>query len=152
MKVFLLQDIKGVGMANEIVDVKEGYADNFLIPKKMGVRITAANEALYSAKVKKIENRKEVIASKTSMLAEKIKGIKLTVKRKMHDDGKLYAAISAAEIADLLTKEGVVVAKNQVKLDKSIKEKGTFAVTVKLTSQLMPVLQIKVVAESSSLS
>ena len=147
MKVYLLKTIKGIGVAGEIIKVKEGYADNFLIPNKMAVKITAANELFYQERSKKSENNKEVIASKTSSLAEKIKTIKLTIKRKMHDDGKLYASISASEIADLFTQEGLSVAKSQIKIDKVIKEKGTFDITVKLTSQLQPKVQLKVISE-----
>ncbi len=147
MKVFLLKDIQNVGVANEIVKVTEGYAVNFLFPKKMAIKITSENEAFYSQKVKIVENRKEVISSKTSILAEKIKGLRLTLKKKVHNDGKLYAAVNPAEIVDLLATEGVSISKSQVKIDKSIKERGTFSVIVKLTSSLQPQLQLKVVAE-----
>lgn len=147
MKVFLLKDIQNVGVANEIVKVSEGYATNFLFPKKLAVKITSENESFYLTKVKVVEHRKEVITSKTSMLAEKIKGLKLTLKKKIHNDGKLYAAVNPAEIVDLLASEGVSISKSQVKIDKSIKERGTFGVVVKLTSSLQPQLQLKVVGE-----
>ncbi len=147
MKIYLLKDVEGVGIAGEIVKVKEGYADNFLLPRKMGIKITTKNAPFYESRAKHVEHRKEVVASKTSMLAEKIKTMKLTVKRKMHDDGKLYASINPAEVADLLAQEGVSVNKSQVKIDKTIKEKGTFDVTIKLTSKLHPKVQLKVVSE-----
>jgi len=149
MKVYLLKDIKGVGIAGEVIKVKEGYADNFLFPRKAAIKITKNNEAFYEARAKKIDNRKEVICSKTSLLAEKIKTMSLTLKRKMHDDGKLYASISQSEIVELLSSEGVSVSKRQIKIDKSIKSKGSFEVTIKLTSQLRSTLQLKVIAEHS---
>ena len=83
------------------------------------------------------------------MLAEKINGIKLTLKRKMHDDGKLYAAVNPSEIADLLAQEGFAITKSQIKMHKSIKEKGNFDVVVKLTSQLQSTIQLKVISENS---
>ena len=61
MKVFLLKDIQNVGVANEIVKVSEGYATNFLFPKKLAVKITSENESFYLTKVKVVEHRKEVI-------------------------------------------------------------------------------------------
>lgn len=147
MKVYLLADIEGVGIKGEVVKVKEGYADNFLIPRKMGIKITTKNAAFYEEHSKHVDHRKEVISSKTSMLAEKIKGIKLALKRKMHDDGKLYASVNSSEVAELLGKEGVNVSKSQVKMDKSIKEKGVFSITVKLTSKIQSKVELKVVGE-----
>lgn len=149
MKVYLLKDIENVGMSGEIVKVKEGFALNFLIPRKMALRLTAKNENFYRTKARTVVDRKEVISSKTSLLAEKIKTIKLTLKRKMHDDGKLYASVNPAEIVDLLATEGVSVSKSQIKITKAIKEKGIFPVTVKLTSKLQPALELKVVSEGA---
>ena len=69
MRIFLLKDIEGVGISGEIVKVKEGYGHNYLIPHKLGVEITPKNENQFKHRVKTIEHRKEVVASKTSMLA-----------------------------------------------------------------------------------
>ena len=148
MKVYLLKDIENVGMSGEIVKVKEGFALNFLIPRKMGLMVTAKNKAFFSKKARVVEGRKEAVSSKTSMLAEKIKTFKFTLKRKMHDDGKLYASINPAEVVELLSNEGVKVSRSQVKMDKAIKEKGLFSVTIKLTSKLQPILQLKVISEA----
>ena len=123
MKVFLLKDVVNVGMANQIVKVTEGYAINFLIPKKLGVQITPENEKKYLGQVKHVEHKKEVIASKTSMLGERIKTLTLTLRKKMHDDGKLYGSVNSTEVAELLAKEGVSVGKSQIEFEKSIKEK-----------------------------
>ncbi len=147
MRVFLFKDIEKVGMAGEIVKVKPGFASNFLIPKKLAVILTPKNEVFYQAKVKNVEHRKEVISSKTSMLAEKIKQLVLTLKRKTHDDGRLYGAVNGSEIAELLTKHGVSVAKNQVEFGKSIKATGSHKVTIKLSSKLQPQLTLKVISE-----
>lgn len=149
MKVFLLKDVQSVGIAGEIIKVKEGYGDNFLIPQKLGIKITATNESFYEKRAKQVEHRKEVVVSKTSMFAEKIKGLRLTLKRKMHDDGKLYASVSSAEIADLLSLQGFAVAKSQVKIDKTIKEKGLFSVIIKLTSKLQPTIELNIISEHS---
>lgn len=150
MKVYLLKDIVGVGVCGEIVKVKEGYADNFLLPRKVAIKITKQNELFYSSRAKQVDNRKDVIASKTSLLAEKIKDLKLSLKRKMHDDGKLYGSIHASEIVDLLAQEGVNVSKKQIKLDKAIKEKGSFEIVIKLTSKLQTKFQLKVLPENAS--
>jgi large subunit ribosomal protein L9 len=147
MKVYLTKDVEKVGIAGEIVKVQPGYATNYLVPQKLGVVVTPANESFYTAKVKNVEHRKDVISSKTSMLAEKVKQLTITLKRKTHDDGRLYGAISGVEIAEELAKEGISVAKNQIEFGKSIKEIGAHTVTVKLSSKLQPHLTVKVVAE-----
>jgi len=147
MKVYLLKDIEKVGMSGEIIKVKTGFAANFLIPKKLAVIITAKNEAFYKTKEKNIGHRKEIIESKSSMLAEKIKSLVLTIKRKTHDDGRLYGSVNGSEIAEQLAKNGINVAKNQVEFGKSIKATGTHKVTIKLSSKLQPKLTLKVVSE-----
>lgn len=147
MKVFLKKDIVGVGLAGEIIKVTDGYALNYLVPKGLGIVITSENEAQFKNKIKVIEKRKEVIATKTSILAERIKALDLVIKRKMHDKTKLYGAISSSEIVDLLGEQGIKVTKSQILLDKSIKERGTFPITIKLSSKLQPAFTLKVVPE-----
>src|SRR5271156_981406 len=113
MQVYLLKDIEKVGIAGEIVKVSEGYAMNFVIPRKLGVEVTKGNEQYYKTKMKTVEHRKEVIESKTSILAERIKSVRVTIKKKSHDDGKLYGAINAQDIVDALSEKGVSISKNQ---------------------------------------
>ncbi len=136
MKVYLRKDIEKIGLAGEIIKVGDGYGRNFLIPRGLAVEVTKANEPFYQKRAKQVEHRKDVIETKTSMLAERIKSLKLILKRKTHDNGKLYGAVAPTEIVDLLGKEGINISKSQVKIDKSIKSKGTHKVTIKLTSKL----------------
>jgi large subunit ribosomal protein L9 len=144
MNVYLLKDIEKVGIAGEIVRVSEGYAMNFVIPRKLGVEVTKENEGFYKNKQKTVENRKEVIESKTSILAERIKTVRVTIKKKSHDDGKLYGAINAQDIVDALAEKGVSISKNQVDFGKSIKEKGEYKITIKLSSKLQPQVTVVV--------
>lgn len=148
MKVFLTKDVENVGLAGEILKVKEGFALNYLVPKKLAVVVTPENESSFAKKIRVIEHRKEIVASKTSILAEKIKSLKLVTKQKMHDEDKLYGSIGASDIAELLAKEGIKVAKNQVILEKPIKTVGNFEITIKLSNQLQPKLALKVVPEA----
>ena len=147
MRVFLLKDVEQVGMSGEIVKIADGFAVNFLFPRKLAVEVTEKNEKSFAKRLKTIEKREEVVATKTSMLAEKIKALELVLKRKMHDGDKLYGSISPQEIVDLLAQKGVVVSKSQVILDKSIKSKGTHTVIIKLSSKLQPAVTLKIVAE-----
>ncbi|MBT4856447.1 50S ribosomal protein L9 [bacterium] len=147
MKVYMLKDIEKVGLAGEIIKVPEGYARNFLIPKKFAEAVTADREAMYSKKAITIKNRKEAVSSKTSMLAEKISQLNLMLKKKMHED-KLYGSIGTTEVVELLKQEGVAVAKNQIVFDKRITQKGKYDVKVKLSATLQPSFTLKVVSEA----
>lgn len=147
MKVFLLADVEKIGVRGEILNVSDGYASNYLFPKKLAVAITAANESQFAKRAVQLEKRQEVVATKTSMLAERIKSLKITMKYKTHDNGKLYGSIAASDIAELLTKEGINVSKSQILYEKSIKETGSYEITVKLTSRLQPAFSLKVVSE-----
>lgn len=146
MKVFLLESVEKVGLKNEIIKVSDGYAKNFLFPKKLAVEITPANEKLYTNKARQVENRAAIIESVSSLLADQISQLKLKLKKKMHDDDKLYAAVSQNEIVDLLKEHNVSVSKSQVIFDKAIKSKGNFEITIKLSSKIQPKLQVQVIA------
>ena len=147
MKVFLKKDVQKVGLEGEIVKVSDGYALNYLIPKDLAITVTGKNEHFFKDHERQVENRKVVIASQTSMLAEKIGSMQLIVKRKMHDDGKLYGAVSPHEIVDELSKKGIKVSKSQVVFGKSIKEKGSYDVTIRLSSRLQPKVKVSIISE-----
>lgn len=147
MKVYLLKDIEKIGLAGEMLKVKPGFAINYLIPQKLALELTPNNEHLYAKKAIEVQQRKQVIETKTSMLAQKIMLLKLAIKRKVHDDGKLYGSIGASDVVDLLAAEGIKVAKNQIIFDKSIKELGSYEITVKLSNSLQPKCTLKVSAE-----
>lgn len=147
MKVFLLKDIVHVGMAEQVIDVADGYAHNFLIPRKLAVEVTALNEAGLVGRIKMSDKRKEVVASKTSMLAERIKSLKPTLKAKVHDNERLYGAVSEKDIVAVLGALGVSIAPRQVIFEKRIVTKGLHPIKVKLSNTLQPTFTLKVVAE-----
>lgn len=149
VRVFLLKDVEKVGCAGEIVKVADGFAHNFLIARKLGLEVTEKNEKSFEKKMRVVEQRNEVIATQTSLRAERIKNIKLTLKRKTHDDGKLYGSVSSGEVVDLLAEKGESVGKSQIEFDggKLIKATGTYEITVKLSSKLQPKIKLSVVAE-----
>ena len=146
MEIFLSKDVPHVGIAGQIVKVKPGYAYNFIIPRSLGVIITSGNKEFYSKKAKKPKDP-QAIHSATSLLAEKIGDVSLKLKKKMHDDGKLYASIRSAEVVQMLADKGFKIDKSQVKFSKTIKEKGAYKVTIKLSSKLQPIISLTVSPE-----
>lgn len=146
MKVFLLQDVEKVGAAGEIIKVSDGFARNNLLPRKLAIEVTPSNENDFKKREKVLERRQEVIETKTSLLAERVGSMSLVLKRKLHDDGKLYAKINENEIIELLSAQGVSVSRSQIEFEKSIKEKGSYQVTIKLSSRLQPKFKLNVVS------
>jgi len=147
MEVYLRKDVEKIGLAGEIIKVGDGFARNFLIPKGLAVEITSHNKSQYVSKIRKVENRKEAIASQTSMLAEKLNSVSVTLKRKMHDNGQLYGSINGLEIVEALAEQGISITKGQVEFDKPIKSKGSFKVSIKLTTRLTPAITVIIIAE-----
>ena len=147
MEVYLRKNVEKIGLAGEIIKVGDGFARNFLIPQGLAVEVTESNKSQYQSKIRKVENRKEVIATQTSMFAEKLNSVSLTLKRKMHDDGQLYGSINASEVVDALAEKGISITKSQVEFEKSIKSKGSFKVTIKLTTKLKATVTLNIVSE-----
>jgi large subunit ribosomal protein L9 len=147
MEVYLNKNIAKIGLEGEIIKVEDGFARNFLIPKGLVTEITEKNKHQFETKIRVVQNRKEIIANETSMLSDKISMISITIKKKMIDNGQLYGSISAHEIVDALAKEGITITKNQVEFDKPIKTKGTFKVTIKLTSRLKSNITVVIASE-----
>lgn len=147
MKVFLLKDVPNVGTTGQVKVVEDGFARNFLLPRKLVIEVTTANESVLAAKTKKEEQRKEIVLVKTSEMADKIKATRLVLKKKMHDDGKLYGSINATEIVEGLAREGINITPSKVEFSKRIKNKGNFEVVINLTSRLKSVLTVSVLPE-----
>lgn len=147
MEVYLYKDVEKIGLAGEIIKVGDGFARNFLIPQGFAIEITPRNRDQYLSKIRTVENRKEAIASQISMLAEKINTVTITLKRKMHDNGQLYGSISAIEIVEALSAQGIGITKNQVAFDKPLKAKGSHKVTIELSSRLKPAITVIIASE-----
>jgi large subunit ribosomal protein L9 len=144
MKVYMLKDIERIGMAGDIINVSDGYATNFLFPKNYAKKASDKMEILHRKGEGIKKQSKIVISTKTSMLAERIKNMNISIKEHIHNDGKLYGAVGSSEIVDLLKGKGVSVSKKQIEFKKSIKAVGDYKVIIKLSSKLKPELNLKV--------
>jgi|SaaInlLV_10m_DNA_2_1039722.scaffolds.fasta_scaffold00549_12 large subunit ribosomal protein L9 len=146
MKVVMLQDVEKVGMIGQVVKVSDGYALNFLIPRKLAVNATSKSVIEAHRQTQKVSVDKKVLQSKVAMLAERIKNLHLSLRERAHDEGKLYGAVGQDEIVELLKKEGVVVNRKQIEFAKAIRTTGEHKVTIRLSSKLKPTLTLKIVA------
>lgn len=137
MKVLLLADVKGQGKKGELVNVSDGYARNFLLPKKLAVIADNAvmNEIRTKEEAKKHREAEEKKAAQEN--AKKLEGIVVKLYATAGADGRFFGAISAKEIADELLKcSGIEVDKRKIDLPDSIKAFGTYALDVRLHPQV----------------
>ena len=144
MKVVLLERVQKLGQMGDIVDVKSGYARNFLLPFRKALRATEQNIQYYEKQksileAKNIENIKEA-----ESLKAKINGISFTLIRSASDAGALYGSVSAKDIMDVVSKNGIVIAKNQINLEKPIKELGIYKIIVSLHPEISSEIIINV--------
>jgi len=146
MKVLLIKDVKGLGKAGEIKNVKDGYARNFLLPK--GFAKLATDEVIKAwqeeQKKKEEELKKEI--SKINELKEKIEKTTLVIKHKLGANGQLYGAITNKEIANELLKKGIEIDKKHIEM-KQIKSVGEYDVDVKLGHGIHATLKLIVEGE-----
>ncbi len=143
----MLKDVEKVGMEGQVVKVSDGYAMNYLIPKKLAIKVTQADMSFYKDRVVKKKVATDVLNSKTAMLAERIKTLHLTLTERVHDDGKLYGAVGADEVVALLKEKNITVNKKQISFSKAIRSVGEHKVTIKLSSKLQPQLTLKIVGK-----
>ncbi len=137
MKVILLADVKGQGKKDQVVEVSDGYARNFLFPKKLAVLADAkaTNELRGKEEAKQYRIEEERKAAKA--LAEKLAGVTVKIKATSGADGRLYGAVTAKDIAEALEKDfSIKVDKRKMNLNDSIKAHGTYSVELKLYAEI----------------
>ncbi|MGI6145019.1 MAG: 50S ribosomal protein L9 [Clostridia bacterium] len=146
MKVILKQDIKGTGKKDEIINVAEGYARNYLFPKGLAVEATAGNLKELARKKKSQDIKEERELQQAQELAEKLKKVSLSIPVKTGEGGRLFGSISNRDIAEILEKEkGLKIDKRKIELEGTIKELGSYPVTIKLHQQVSVQIQVKIV-------
>lgn len=145
MKVILLQDIKGVGKKDQIINANDGYARNYLFPKKLAVEATTGNLGNLKAKQESNQYRKDMQKEEAIKLADKIKDITLTIKVKAGENGKIFGGVTAKEIAEnLKTQYAIDVDKKKINLSETIKIIGTRTVDIKLYEGVIGKLKLEV--------
>lgn len=148
--VFMLKDLENVGMAGQVVKVKDGHALNFLIPNGFAKKADSKALPFLNSISKTKIVKKEIISSKIGMLAEKIKTLVVTIKKRAHDDGKLYGSVGVDDVVAALKEKDITVNKKQIDIEKTIRNVGEHTVIVKLSSKFKPILNIKVVEDKSA--
>ena len=148
MKVILQQDVKGQGKKGQMVEVSEGYARNFLLPRKLAVEATAENVNTMRMQDKAKAARLAEEKAAAQALAERLKGVQVKIKARAGQGGKLFGSITSKEISEELKKQfDMDVNKSKIVLSDPIKSFGAFEVKCKLGSEVSGVINLLVIEE-----
>ena len=144
MKVILLQDVKGKGKKGQMIEVSDGYARNFMLPKKLAIEATP--DAINTMKMNDKATQERIAREKAEALeiSKKLRAMTLVVKAKGGGAGRLFGAVTNAEIASALEKQGVKLDKRKIVLGENIKSVGTYTATCKLGYEINAPLTVKI--------
>lgn len=147
MKVILLDNIKGVGKKDEVINASDGYARNFLLPKKLAVEANKDNLVKLKAKQDSNQHKKDLEKAKAIEIADKLKNITLNIQVKAGDNGKIFGGVTSKEISENLKLQyNIDVDKKKIVLKETIKVLGTVNVDIKLYEGVLASLKVNTVA------
>ena len=149
MEVVLKKDHEKLGKAMDVVNVKDGYARNFLIPQGIAVVATEGNRKAVAESKRLAEKREEKKQKEARVQAKQIEKIPCTIKVKVGEDDKLFGSVTTQEIADFLAKEGFAIDKKDLELEEPIKQLGVYSVNITLYKDVVARLKVWVVKEEA---
>lgn len=147
MKIILRQDHDKLGKLGDVVDVKDGYARNYLIPRKIGFAATAGNLRTLEEEKKQSASRQEKDLRNAQKMVEELEKLSITLKVKVGEDEKLFGSVTSQMIADALQAQGITIDKRIIELDEPIKALGIYTVNVKLHTNVIGKLKVWIVSE-----
>ena len=145
MKVILIDEIRGLGTRGDVVNVKDGYARNYLLPKNLAREATPGNLKSVEQERKKWAMLAQKEKEQAAKAAEAVKGTKVVVSKRVGEGGQLFGSVTANEIADALAEKGFEVDKRRIELAHPIKTLGTHDIEVRLHKDVSAQIQVEVV-------
>lgn len=150
MKVILTETVHGLGGRGDVVNVKNGYARNYLLPKQLAKEATPGNlKVVEQQKIKWAELEKAELAEAKSA-AERIENARVTIEKRVGDAGTLYGSVTTAEIAEELDKQGIEIDKRRIEMPEAIKTVGEHELNVKVHREVEAKLMVEVVPTEES--
>ena len=147
MKVILKEDVRNIGTMGQILDVADGYARNFLVPKGLAVEANVKNiRALEHAK-KTIQEKAKKIRGQAQDLSDKIANMTIVIKAKSGEEGKLFGSVTSMDIAEQMKNQGIAIDKKKIVIEEPIKRLGLYSVGIKLHSDVASQVTLQVIAE-----
>ncbi|WP_028880277.1 50S ribosomal protein L9 [Terasakiella pusilla] len=137
MQVILLERVEKLGQMGDLVNVKPGYARNYLLPQKKAMRASSENVKFFEAQKAQLEAANLKAKDEAAAVAAKMEGLKVAIIRQAGDMGQLYGSVSTRDIADAATKAGFTISRQQVNLDRALKNIGLHDVSVKLHPEVI---------------
>jgi large subunit ribosomal protein L9 len=147
MEIILKTDIPKLGNALDIVEVKDGYARNFLFPGKMAIPATKSNKELIIRNREKMQSLFAKEKGEAEGLAAELKEASVSLSRKVIEEEKIFGSVTSGDIAEALKSQGFKVEKRQVFLEEAIKQLGVYTVTIRLQAGIEAPVKVWVVAE-----
>ena len=147
MKVLLTQTIEKIGIVGEVIDASEGFARNYLLPKKLGIVPTDGNIKRLEASRVEYERKQRELREQKEKLVAALAGIEVTVVRQANDEGHLFGSVSKRDIAEELAKQGFAITADDVRLDEPLRRVDTFMVPVQLAVDLKAEVKVWVTRE-----
>jgi large subunit ribosomal protein L9 len=147
MQVILRDRLENLGNAGDVVDVKAGYARNYLIPKGLAYEATTANVRRIEAERAAQSRRDAETVSEARQRAAALEGVSLTFHARAGQEGKLFGSITSGDIADKLAEQGITIERRQIELDEPIKSLGVTSVPIRLHPQVRPEIKVWIIAE-----
>jgi large subunit ribosomal protein L9 len=147
MKVILLDDVAKVGRRGEVRDVSDGYARNFLIPKKLALTATPGNLKGLDHIKKQQDAKAGRIKSDADGLRERIEGLVYEVRRQASEEGKLFGSVTSQDIADFLAENAIKLERRRIHLDEPIKTLGESTVAIRIHPEISAQLRVNVARE-----
>jgi len=141
MQIILLESIERVGKAGEIVAVKDGYANNFLLPKKLAIVANKKNRSELDSKMDNISKQNDIKISEANSLKDSLDKISLTMRVEANDEGSLYGAVTQKQISDLLKAQGHNILNENI-VTGEIKSLGEFDITIKIYEDITSTIKI----------
>ncbi|GAB4346113.1 MAG: 50S ribosomal protein L9 [Candidatus Abyssubacteria bacterium] len=145
MKVVLREDIRNLGKPGDVIEVKDGYARNYLIPRKLAVQADEGNLRRVEHEKKVLRDRKEKELKEARVLADKIGKASCTIPVQVGEEDKIFGSVTTKDIAECLGKEGIEVDKKTIQLDEPIRSLGVFSVPIRLKPEVEAKLKVWVV-------
>ena len=147
MKVILREDVPDLGSTGDVVNVKDGYARNYLIPKQLAVQASTNSMRQMDHQKRLIESHKSKVRKDAHIMAEDIEKISCTIPMLVGEQDKLFGSVTSKDIEEALSQEGINISRKRIILEEPIKSLGVYTVDVRLHTEVTAKLKVWVVAK-----
>ena len=148
MQVILIKDVDNLGAAHELVEVRPGYARNYLIPQKYAIEASVSNKKVLEERQKQLAKKEEKLLSQIAKVKEVLAAAPLKIGAKVGDNSKIYGSVTTAQIARAIREQkGYEIDRRKISITEDVKELGTFSAVIDFGGDKVVNLQFEVVAE-----